>query len=182
MKNTKKALLLSVMSLVLCVSMLVGTTFAWFTDSVSTGKNIIAAGNLDIELEYSKDFSNWASVEGQSDLVDPNAKWEPGHTEVVYLRISNKGSLALKYAFNMTVANSVVGKSVLGNDIFLADYLEYDIVEVAAKYETREKARKAVENTAETLSAYKVDGSMKAGDPDKTLALVVYMPEEVDNH
>ena len=77
MKNTKKALLLSVMSLVLCVSMLVGTTFAWFTDSVSTAKNTIASGNLDIELEYSKDFQNWNTVAGKSDLVDPLASGSP---------------------------------------------------------------------------------------------------------
>ena len=181
MKNTKKALLLSVMSLVLCVSMLVGTTFAWFTDSVSTGKNIIAAGNLDIELEYSKDFSNWASVEGQSDLVDPNAKWEPGHTEVVYLRISNKGSLALKYIFRMTVTDLVVGKSVEGNEIHLADYLKYDIVDATAKYADRAAARKAVESTAQILADYAVNGTMTTQNESKTLALVVYMPEEVGN-
>ena len=47
---TRNALFMSIISLVLCVSMLVGTTFAWFTDSVESGRNIITAGNLDIEL------------------------------------------------------------------------------------------------------------------------------------
>ena len=53
-KSTKRSLLLSALSLVLCLSMLVGTTFAWFTDSVTSGKNRIVAGNLDVELEYAK--------------------------------------------------------------------------------------------------------------------------------
>ena len=51
-KNTKRALLTSVLSLTLCGSMLVGTTFAWFTDSVSSTNNVITAGNLDVELYY----------------------------------------------------------------------------------------------------------------------------------
>ena len=48
--TTRNALVMSVLSMLLCVSMLVGTTFAWFTDEVVTGMNTIAAGNLDIEL------------------------------------------------------------------------------------------------------------------------------------
>ena len=51
-KGTKRALLMSVMSLFLCFAMLLGTTFAWFTDSVTSANNIIKSGNLDIELEY----------------------------------------------------------------------------------------------------------------------------------
>ena len=51
-KSTKRALLTSALSLLLCVSMLVGTTFAWFTDEVKSGTNIIAAGNLDVELTH----------------------------------------------------------------------------------------------------------------------------------
>lgn len=50
-KTAKRALFSSVMALIICFSMLVGTTFAWFTDSVSSGVNTIVAGNLDIELE-----------------------------------------------------------------------------------------------------------------------------------
>ena len=47
---TRSALLTSIISLLLCVSMLVGTTFAWFTDEVKSGTNLIAAGNLDVEV------------------------------------------------------------------------------------------------------------------------------------
>ena len=101
---TKRALVLSLLSLLLCCSMLVGTTFAWFTDSVTSGKNRIVAGNLDIELKYSKNFDTWTTVEGTEDLVDPDALWEPGRTEVVYLKLSNEGTLVLKYNFAMTVA------------------------------------------------------------------------------
>ena len=61
-KSTKRALLSSVLALVLCAAMLVGTTFAWFTDSATSGKNKIGAGNLDVELEYRDADGNWQAV------------------------------------------------------------------------------------------------------------------------
>ena len=51
-KSTKRALLLSALSLLMCVSMLIGSTFAWFTDSVTSGNNKIVAGNLDVALYH----------------------------------------------------------------------------------------------------------------------------------
>ena len=182
-KNTKKALLMSALSLLLCCSMLIGTTFAWFTDEVTSGKNQIIAGNLDVELEYSKDMSenSWKSVQGQTDLVDPNALWEPGHTEVVYLRISNLGTLALKYGLKMTFRDTVIGKSVDGNDIYLSEHLEYAVVDVSAKFASRDDARLEAEKTAQPLTEYTDNGVMKTKGEIKTVALVVYMPENVGN-
>ena len=49
-KSTKRALLMSALALLMCVSMLIGSTFAWFTDSVTSAGNKIQAGTLDIEL------------------------------------------------------------------------------------------------------------------------------------
>ena len=54
-KSTKYALLSSVMAMVLSVAMLMGTTFAWFTDTASTAVNKIQAGTLDVGLEMSND-------------------------------------------------------------------------------------------------------------------------------
>ncbi len=183
-KSTKKALLLSVLSMLLCVAMLVGTTFAWFTDSVTSGKNKIVAGNLDIELEYTKTpdvDTSWATVKDATDLLNKDALWEPGHAEVVYLKLSNLGTLALKYQFSMNVFDTTPGVSVLGNEIHLADYLEYGIVDYTAKFETREEAITAVKNSAKPLDNYAVNGTMTTKGETKTLALVVYMPTTVGN-
>lgn len=100
-KNTKRALLASILSIVLCCAMLIGSTFAWFTDSVETGKNTITAGNLDVDLQYAEvaegtDLTTlgddaWTSVQGKEDLFSEDL-WEPGHVEVVYLRIQNLGT------------------------------------------------------------------------------------------
>ena len=109
-KATKRALLTSVMALVMCVVMLVGTTFAWFTDTASTGVNKIQAGNLDVALEMSTDGTNWESAEGktltfktQDNRAADQILWEPGCTyELPQLRVVNKGNLALKYKIQIT--------------------------------------------------------------------------------
>ena len=60
-KSTKRALYSSVLSLVLCMAMLIGTTFAWFTDNVTSTGNIIKSGKLDAELNYTSEFTDIAA-------------------------------------------------------------------------------------------------------------------------
>lgn len=130
-KSTKRTLLTSVLSLVLCMAMLVGTTFAWFTDSVTSGSNVIQSGNLDIEVEYTTDGENWNDLNGATDLFQKGL-WEPGHTEVVALKIVNNGSLNLKYAANMNIFKETVGKTKEGNDIVLSDILTVSAITLQA--------------------------------------------------
>lgn len=108
-KSTKRALLTSVLALLMCVTMLVGATFAWFTDTASTGVNKIQAGNLDVALEM-KDGDNWVSAEGKTltfktkdNRAADQILWEPGcRYELPALRVVNKGNLALKYKIQIT--------------------------------------------------------------------------------
>lgn len=115
-KTTKRALFASVMSMLICVSMLIGSTFAWFTDTASTGLNKIIAGNLDVEL-YMHDGSDYVNI-GDSDQPifnsegataatsnNLNTLWEPGKTQVAYLMIKNAGNLALKYQVALNTIN-----------------------------------------------------------------------------
>ena len=109
-KSTKRALLGSVMAMVLCLAMLVGATFAWFTDTASTGVNKIQAGNLDIEIqdENGNAIKNlaWKTQEGTAFDEEQNPLWEPGCTyELPELRVVNKGNLALKYKVAITGIN-----------------------------------------------------------------------------
>lgn len=121
-RSTKRALFSSVVALLLCFAMLLGSTFAWFTDSASSKNNIITAGNLDIEVEYTLDGETWNPLESASDIFQKGL-WEPGHTEVVALKIKNNGSLSLKYAANMNILNETVGMTKDGKDIVLSDIL-----------------------------------------------------------
>ena len=115
-KSTKRALLTSALALLMCVTMLVGATFAWFTDTASTGVNKIQAGNLDVKLEYATAWNDdgsvktWTDAEGKTltfKTADNRAAdqilWEPGCTyELPQLRVVNKGNLALKYKIQIT--------------------------------------------------------------------------------
>ena len=109
-RATKRALLTSVTALVMCVVMLVGTTFAWFTDTASTGVNKIQAGNLDVALEM-KDGDNWVPAEGKTlqfkkaagAPANEQVLWEPGcRYQLPELRVVNNGNLALKYKIQIT--------------------------------------------------------------------------------
>ena len=122
--RTKRAMLLSVLSLIMCFSMFVGTTYAWFTDSVTSAKNKIVAGTLDVELKYQNALvDEWTSVEGKSNIFDPNALWEPGHVEVAYFEVSNIGSLAMKYLFALNVYGETEGVNVAGETFKLSEVL-----------------------------------------------------------
>ena len=110
---------MSVLSMVLCIAMLIGMTFAWFTDTASTGVNKIQAGNLDVALEYATEWNDngsvktWANAEGEmltfktkDNRTAENILWEPGCTyELPELRVVNKGNLALKYKIEITGIN-----------------------------------------------------------------------------
>ena len=113
MKNTKKALISSAIALTLCFVMLLGTTYAWFTDSVTSAGNKIEAGTLDVDLllwngtEYVDIGANSDPIFGTAGLAQDslNTLWEPGKTQVAYLAIKNNGSLALNYRVNLFVTD-----------------------------------------------------------------------------
>ena len=109
-KSTKRALISSALAILMCVAMLIGATFAWFTDTASTGVNKIQAGNLDVDLEMSTDGTTWESAEGKTltfktkdNRAADQILWEPGCTyELPQLRVVNNGNLALKYKIQIT--------------------------------------------------------------------------------
>ena len=121
-KSTKRALLGSIMAMVLCLAMLVGATFAWLTDTASTGVNKIQAGNLDVALEMQNADGKWVSAEGKTlDFVKAAGAeneailWEPGCTYTLpELRVVNNGNLALKYKL---VISGIRGDAELNNVI-----------------------------------------------------------------
>ena len=182
--NSKKALLSSAFALVLSVAMLIGTTFAWFTDTASTAVNKIQAGNLDIELEYSKNFTEWKKVNDTTKVFEDSTQWEPGRTEVVYLRVKNAGTLALKYTLGIYNLYNSTGKNVLGNKYSLSDYVKLGVAEADAAYADRAAAISAVQDSAKTPNSIGdtgVVGADLATNTTKVYAMVLYMPTEVGN-
>ena len=184
--KTKKALLMSVLSMVLCVAMLVGMTFAWFTDTASTGVNKIQAGKLDVELMYSTNMTDWHEATDQTKLFDDNALWEPGYTQVVYLKVVNKGNLALKYEAGFSKDyTSNRGKNVNGDWYRVDNYLKIGTATPTVKYASREDVWSAIAATEKTLAkdVMLTDGwiTLDPKEESEPFAVAIYMPTSVGN-
>lgn len=186
--GTKRALLTSVLALVLSLAMLAGSTFAWFTDTASTGVNRIVSGNLDVGLEYWDKESGWLDAEDSKDLFDENALWEPGYTQIVYLKVKNGGNLALTYAMQITPVHETVGVNVDGEEFKLSDYIKFGWTTFTVDENgtpvalDREAAQTGVGEGAQLGKTL----HRKAAEPMKTgaeelVALVAWMPEDVGN-
>lgn len=187
--GTKRALLTSVLALVLSLAMLAGTTFAWFTDTASTGVNRIVSGNLDVGLEYwGGAESGWLTAENSEDLFDKNALWEPGYTQIVYLKVKNNGNLALTYAMQITPVHETVGVNVDGEEFKLSDYIKFGWTTFTADEDgtpvalDREAAQTGVGGGAQlgTTLHRQAELPLEAG-AEELVALVAWMPEDVGN-
>jgi len=98
MNNSKKSLLMSSISLLLCISMFIGSTFAWFTDSASSAGNKIHAGTLKLDVELlDKATGEWNSLKNMQEPIFNYDKWEPGYMDAKVFKIENEGNLALKW-------------------------------------------------------------------------------------
>lgn len=183
MKKARFALLQSVLCLLLCVSMLVGTTFAWLTDGISSGVNMIAAGSLDVVLEYLDENGTWTEVDADTHVLDEDALWEPGHCEVVYLRVSNGGALALKYSLGVGILAETGSVNAAGEEFKLSDHIRFGVVETTdpVTYASRNAAIAALPESKPISAGYSSSYSLKEAGEMRYATLVVYMPESVGN-
>lgn len=123
----RRALISSVASLILCCAMLIGTTYAWLNDSVTSGSNRIVAGTFDVRLLKYTDADDgtreYTDISGQTgDLFldeDEKFAWEPGTEKTVKLAVKNEGNLPIKYEVGLVI-----------KDAGLAELLEYSFVVV----------------------------------------------------
>ena len=174
MKNfsSKKALFLSVISMVICVSMLIGSTFAWFTDSATANVNTIQAGNLDVELvgkdgktltEALKWVKSAEAPEGEKVLWEPGCKYnlEP-------FAIKNSGNLALKYK---VVISGLTGDATLLEAIDFTVSVDGDAL-VA-------KDGESTATTAASLNDF--EGTLEAGKTTGLITITGKMKETAGN-
>ena len=180
-KLTKKALLTSVMALFLCVAMLTGTTFAWFTDSVTSSGNKIVAGTLDVQLLMDADVDgtyddisdSTSPIFGEGSIAQNNnaeTLWEPGKTQVAYLAIKNNGNLDLKYTVGLNVQN-------VSKDLYKV--MEYAIVPDA---DANNKVTAWNGGNSVVVGTHSVSGDveLKVGETHY-FALVIHMDELAGN-
>jgi predicted ribosomally synthesized peptide with SipW-like signal peptide len=194
--TSKKALIASAAAVSLSALLFAGTTYAWFTDSASSAASVIKSGNLDVGFQvYDANEEAWVDVTKDTNLLavsttNETGLWEPGHVETVQLKVTNKGSLALKYSLAINTPLETAGKDADGNDIWISQYLKYALVKgsESADVSTREKAEAVFENSANVydLSDYSAEEVLYPAGLDglaseEFITLVIFMPSSVGN-
>ena len=178
LKTTKRALLSSVIALLVCFTMLLGTTFAWFTDSVTSAGNIIQTGTLDVEMYWAygteaPDSATW--TDASTGAIFNYDKWEPGYVEVRHIKIANVGTLALKYQLKI-MANGEVSD--------LADVIDVYFVDPAVQVADRTALDniEPVGTLTEVLAGMpgNASGDLQAEEVD-TITLALKMQESAGN-
>ena len=114
-KTSKRALLTSALSLLLCCTMLIGTTWAWFTDSVTSAGNKIQSGTLQVDLLVkggNTDYTKYTSVKTDHKPIFNYDLWEPGYTLVTNAKVVNNGTLALKYTLKFVSKDDIASQKL----------------------------------------------------------------------
>lgn len=177
-RNAKTSLALSFVALILCFTMLIGTTFAWFTDSVTSAGNIIQSGILDVTFEWmngTEDPATGTWTDASTGAIFNYDNWEPGYTEVRHVKIGNEGTLALKYKVTVIATGTVSSLS----DVIDVYYLD-PAQQVTDRAELPEANR--IGTLTEVLSGMKETayGELLAGEKT-TLTIALKMQEEAGN-
>ena len=198
--TTKRRVLASFLSLALCVSMLVGSTYAWFTDSVTSSGNIIKSGTLDVAMQWAEgrydpttesdedpetDDIVWYESEGDNakKMFDAEMLWEPGYTAARHIRISNEGSLALKY--NLTILAQGDADDVADLASVIDVYTKTPAVQVSNRDDVsttlnRVGTLREVLNDTTVLAAA-TQGHLLTGEKEAILTLALKMQETAGN-
>ena len=176
--SAKRALVASLLVLAICFTSFLATTFAWFTDAVSSDNNIIQTGRLDVEMYWAegKDdpaTATWKDASGGA--IFNNDKWEPGYTEVRHIKIANEGTLALQYKV-VIVANGEVTD--------LADVIDVYYIDPAVQVATRDALATAPKlgTLTEVLAGLGESGSgyLAKGESDM-ITIALKMQESAGN-
>ena len=101
------SLVSSLVAIVILCAMLIGSTFAWFTDSATSSGNKIQSGSLKVDLSVLDENDNWVSIKDSNAPIFDYALWEPGYTEVRVLKVENLGTLALQWKAMIITENTL---------------------------------------------------------------------------
>lgn len=188
-QQKRKAFLTSITAMILCITMLVGTTFSWFTDSASNTGNRVEAGVLDVQLlKYDEATNKYEDISGKTGSIFNSDIWEPGKTEVVFLQVKNNDSLAFNYNIVLNVEN---GNEDPANTAKLEEVMSYALLPNVTKEHYDSNSFSSWEDILQvrdvesdkmpvgeiTAAPY---GALKAGESDY-FALAIHMDEEAGN-
>lgn len=109
MKAVKRSIILCALSLVLFVALLVGSTFAWFSDSITNSGNTITAGNLTAQWSYrtlNDDTAAYEPVSEELALFSSDTVWQPGEPHGYDFKVENTGSVDFEWELTIDLADT----------------------------------------------------------------------------
>lgn len=186
---TKIALALSLCLIIVLVILGTGTSLAWFTDTTTDIKNNFIFGELDIILSHKADDGTYKEVSPTTSVFDDNALYEPGYVQVVYLKVTNNGNVPFEYQLAINVNDANITTGVLGNEIYLPNYLKYGVIfgddEATLNRETANilsTLKFPEERGNYPLNTYlEKDNVVVQPASERYIAVIVRMPKEVGN-
>lgn len=185
----RPTLLISILLLIVWCLLGTGSRAAWFSDTDSA-VNSFVYGNVKVEVEYRRpDMDEFCPMTADTPIFDDEALYEPGYTQIVYLKIKNVGDVDFDYRLAVSVNDYTLAANVLGFTFALHDYLRYGTVfaeteaelltQIPTRYASWEYASSNM-GEVQRLNTYSPRGWLAEGE-EAYAALVVYMPEEVGN-
>ena len=180
----KVALALSLGLILIWVILGTSASLAWFTDVSPTLKNIFHIQNFDLVVSHRLDDGTYEELDGETQVFDDEALYEPNYTQVVYLKVENRGDSAFTYRTAVNVTGYTPATNVFGDKFNLQDYLKFGLVyadsegELESKLANRDLAK---EKAGMPLNDYSTDMDTLAAGGVKYMALIVRMPEDVGN-
>ena len=182
-KVGKVVLALSIAALVFWSVLGTGTSLAWFADESEEVKNIFNVAEF--ELTVSKKVGDgYVEIDGESDIFDTSAIYEPGYVEVVCLKAKNDGTVPFNLKTAVAVKDYNTAVNVFGQTFNLQDYLKFGIVVADSEQELEEKLadrEKAVAVADMPLDDYETDAAFVTASGEKYIGLVVTLPQYVGN-
>ena len=180
----KIALIFSLSALVVWAVLGTGASVAWFSDTSTDMKNIFHFADFDLAVSRRLTDGKWEEVDGQTKLFDEEALYEPGYVQVVYLKVENKGDRDFRFYTAVNVNGYTPGINAFGQPIVLQKHLKFGVVATGTEQEMKNSVpgrKTAVEIANRPLSNYDTEPAVLAPGEVSYLAVIVRMPEEVDN-
>ena len=173
----------------LCVVLLwavlgTGTSLAWFTDTTVEIKNVFHTAEFELKVSHRTENGWYRVVDGKTQVFNDEALYEPGYTQVVYLKAENKGTIPFNMKTAVSVTDYTVATNVFGSQFNLQDHLRFGLVIADSEAELDEKvATRAMAAAVATmpLNNYSTDTALLEAGQVRYMALIVRMPEEIGN-
>lgn len=181
----KIVLILGLCALLIWTVLGTGTSLAWFSDETPEINNIFHFADFEVEVSHLDDNGEWELIDGETDVFDDQALYEPGYVQVVYLKVKNVGDRAFTFSTAVNVNGCNKATNVFGQPLLLQEYLKFGALPDLSESDVKSgvpNRQKAIEIAKNPLHSYDKIGTARLNPEEEAyLAIIVRMPEDVDN-